>query len=108
MRHRLFIAAVCFLLAGLHLRAQPRPVSKEEVVEITSNLVCQCGCGNKTVSVCGCGTADQVTKEVEKMLREGKTKDEIFAKYVSAEGVAGPSTPPHPGFYFTALPLPFS
>ncbi|HEY3132248.1 MAG TPA: cytochrome c-type biogenesis protein CcmH [Acidobacteriota bacterium] len=108
MRLRLLIAAVCFLLAGLPLKAQQRQVSKDEVVEITSNLVCQCGCGNKTVSVCGCGTADQVTKEVEKMLREGKTKDEIFAKYVNAEGVAVLATPPKRGFNLAAWLLPFS
>ncbi len=101
------MSAFCFLLAGLYLSAQARQVTKEEVQEITSNLVCQCGCGNKTVSVCGCGTADQVTKEVEKMLSEGKTKDEIFARYVNAAGVAVLATPPKRGFNLTAWLLPF-
>jgi cytochrome c-type biogenesis protein CcmH len=95
------------LLASVYVVAQAREVTKEEVQEITSNLVCQCGCGNKTVSLCGCGTADQVTRDVGKLLREGKTKDEIFAKYVGASGPAILATPPKKGFNLTAWVLPF-
>lgn len=83
-------------------------VTKEQVQEITSNLVCLCGCGNKTVSVCGCGVADATTKEVETMMNQGKTAEEIFAHYVNASGVTVLAAPPKSGFNLVAWVLPFA
>ncbi|HEY2932191.1 MAG TPA: cytochrome c-type biogenesis protein CcmH [Acidobacteriota bacterium] len=98
-----------FLLALMILTISPSiaGVTKEQVQDVTSQLVCLCGCGNKTVSVCGCGLADQTTKEVEKMLQEGKTKEQILAQYVNKGGISVLAAPPKSGFNLTAWVLPF-
>jgi cytochrome c-type biogenesis protein CcmH len=96
------------LALGFSLAAESRQITKEQVEEITSNLVCLCGCGNKTVSVCGCGVADATIKEVQGMLNEGKTAEQIFAHYVDSTGIAVLASPPKKGFNLLAWVLPFA
>lgn len=100
-------AMLALLLSAGPLQAQTRTVTKEQVQEVTSNLVCLCGCGNKTVSLCGCGSADAVSKEVEGMLQSGKTPDQVLAHYVDAGGLAALASPPKKGFNLLAWVLPF-
>ncbi|MBI3940839.1 MAG: cytochrome c-type biogenesis protein CcmH [Acidobacteria bacterium] len=106
----LVFLALCLSLSvgSLPAAAPGKPVTKEQVQEITSNLVCLCGCGNKTVSVCGCGVADATIREVETMLSQGKTVDEIFAHYVNASGLVALASPPKKGFNLIAWILPFA
>ena len=101
-------AIFCMLIGAAVVQAQARQATREEVEEITSNLVCLCGCGNKTVSVCGCGVADATTKEVQGMLNEGKTAEQIFAHYVDSTGIAVLASPPKKGFNLLAWVLPFA
>ncbi|MBI4454490.1 MAG: cytochrome c-type biogenesis protein CcmH [Acidobacteria bacterium] len=109
MRPRFVLFVALYLvLAGVASTAQGQNVTREQVKAITSNLVCLCGCGNKTVSVCGCSTADATTREVEQMLREGKTADQIFAHYVNARGdISVLAAPPKKGFNLLVWVLPF-
>jgi cytochrome c-type biogenesis protein CcmH len=103
---------LCLLLlyalpVGALLQAQDRVITKEQVQEVTSNLVCLCGCGNKTVSLCGCGVADATSKEVEGMLRQGQTPEQVLAHYVDAGGLVALAAPPKQGFNLLAWVLPF-
>ena len=102
-----FGALLFLILTAVPVQAQGRVVTKDEVQAVTSNLVCLCGCGNKTVSLCGCGNADAVTKEVEGMLQGGKTPEQVLAHYVDAGGLAALAAPPKKGFNLLAWVLPF-
>ncbi len=46
--------------------------------EISKELICPCGC-SKILSECFCDTAAQMRSDIELMIGEGKTKDQIIA-----------------------------
>lgn len=92
------------LLAGTP--ALQAAVTKAEVKDISGGLVCYCGCANKVVATCGCGTADNIEADIASQLEAGKTKDEIIAAYVATHGLQGLATPPARGFNLSAWVIP--
>ncbi len=78
--------------------------------EITRGLTCTCGC-NMVVAACEgsmeCGPAAEITKEVEQMVEEGRTKQEILQYYVNKYGETILAAPTKEGFNFLAWVLPF-
>ena len=78
--------------------------------EITRGLTCTCGC-NMVVAACEgsmeCGAAAQITREVEQMVEEGRTKQEILQYFVNKYGETILAAPTKEGFNFLAWVLPF-
>jgi cytochrome c-type biogenesis protein CcmH/NrfF len=77
--------------------------------EISEALVCQCGC-NMILYVCNhhnCPSATPIRKEIEAMIRAGKGKDEIVARFVSEYGEKILSAPTTTGFNLAAWVAPF-
>ncbi|MBI4317052.1 MAG: cytochrome c-type biogenesis protein CcmH [Chloroflexi bacterium] len=74
--------------------------------DITSELMCQCGC-TMIVASCDCGTAAQMTDVVKQKLDEGQTKEQILAYFVSQYGETVLSAPTKEGFNLTAWIFPF-
>jgi len=77
--------------------------------EVSEGLVCQCGC-NMVLYVCNhhnCPSATPIRKEIESMIRGGKTKDEILARFVGEHGEKILSAPSASGFNLAAWIAPF-
>ena len=78
--------------------------------EITRGLTCTCGC-NMVVAACEgsmeCGPAAEITRQVEQMVEEGQTKQEILQYYVNKHGETILAAPTKEGFNFLAWVLPF-
>ncbi len=78
--------------------------------EITRGLACTCGC-NMVVAACEgsmeCGAAAQITRQVEQMVEEGRTKQEILQYFVNKYGETILAAPTKEGFNFLAWILPF-
>ncbi len=81
-------------------------VTKEQVKGVSGDLVCYCGCANKVVATCGCGTADQIEADIRGQLEAGKSKEQIIAAYVAQHGEQGLATPIPRGFNVTAWIMP--
>lgn len=97
------------ILAGLASFMAPpvfAAVSKELIKDVSGELICYCGCANKVVATCGCGTADRIEADIAQQLEAGKTKQEIIAAYVAVHGEKGLATPVKTGFNLTAWIMP--
>lgn len=82
--------------------------SKPTVNEVASKLSCYCGtCPHLVVTECGCGTADQIKADIQKMIDSGMTQNQIIKSYVDRYGATVLSAPPKKGFSLTAWILPF-
>jgi cytochrome c-type biogenesis protein CcmF len=63
--------------------------------EMQREIVCMCGtCGRKNLAECTCSPAAEMRTELSGLVKQGKTRDEIFqyyiAKYGSQEPLAAP------------------
>ena len=101
------------LLVALLLVAWPPAVSADEppsVHEVSSGLMCQCGCG-MTVATCqesmSCAIADTIVLEIRGQIDEGKGKGEILDSFVSVYGEDVLSVPRKSGFSLMAWVTPF-
>ncbi|GAV25843.1 cytochrome C domain-containing protein [Carboxydothermus islandicus] len=74
--------------------------------EITSKMVCLCGCGKQKIYECECQEAENIRNEVKKMLNEGKTEAEILSYYVKRDGQERLAAPTAKGFNFLAWIMP--
>ncbi|MBW2622913.1 MAG: cytochrome c-type biogenesis protein CcmH [Deltaproteobacteria bacterium] len=103
------LTIVFLMFASIFLLA-PAEGFSASATEITQGLACFCGC-NMVVSACKasmeCGTADMITKEVEKMVADGKTRDEIIQFNIAKYGEKILAAPSKKGFNFLAWVLPF-
>ena len=76
---------------------------------ISDQLVCQCSC-RMILGVCNhqnCPSGIPIRQEIEAMLQQGKTDDEIVGAFVSRMGKIVLSAPPAKGGYWIAWILPF-
>ncbi|MBI4445308.1 MAG: cytochrome c biogenesis protein CcsA [Acidobacteria bacterium] len=96
--------ALWFVLIFLPVNLQ----AQTPVRDVTSQLVCQCGCGNMIVANCDCSNAAKIKEEVGKLLGEGKTKGDILALYVSRHGQSILAAPQKKGFNLLAWIMPFA
>lgn len=78
------------------------------VRDVTSQLVCQCGCGNMIVANCDCSDAQKIKEEVAAMIQDGRNRDQILASYVSRHGQSILAAPPKKGFNLLVWVLPFA
>ncbi len=95
------------LVLVLGLAPLASDVDREDVVRITSNIVCTCGCPPTLVSACSCHRAGEMTREVEGLLAAGKTDDEIYQRYVEEFGSKVLAAPKAEGFNLLGWVLPF-
>jgi len=79
----------------------------EDILRVTDNIVCTCGCPPTVVSACSCGRAGEMNQEVRGMLQEGKADDEIYEFYVAQFGTQVLAAPPAEGFNLLGWILPF-
>ena len=82
-------------------------VEWEDVLRVTDNIVCTCGCPPTVVSACSCGRAGEMNQEVRRMLEEGKSDDEIYDFYVAEFGVQVLAAPRAEGFNLVGWIFPF-
>lgn len=76
-------------------------------IRLEEQLVCQCGCTMR-VSVCDCGTADGVRKDLAARMTAGESDDAILAAYVAKYGEQVLAAPTKRGFNWTAWITPFA
>ncbi len=81
-------------------------VDRERVLEITGNIVCDCGCPPTLVRACSCHRAEELTAEVEQLL-VGKTNDEVFQSLVAKYGAKMLAAPKAEGFNLLGWVFPF-
>lgn len=103
-RMGLGLVLLCLAMSPSAVAMAQNPPTLEEV---TSNLVCTCGCDNMIVSSCTCSAADQVRADVRNLLAQGLTKEQIWARYVAQYGRKVLASPTTRGFDLTAWLLPF-
>lgn len=82
-------------------------VNQEDVLRVTGNIVCTCGCPPTLVRACSCHRAEEMTREVESLLAAGKTDEEIYQHYVSQFGSQVLAAPKPEGFNLVGWVLPF-
>lgn len=75
--------------------------------QIEGSLICQCGC-TMVVSVCECGTAEQMRADIMAQLRAGVSPDAIVASYVTRYGREILAAPTKRGFDLTAWITPLA
>ena len=95
----LLVCSVGFLPAG-------STVEWEDVLNVTGNIVCTCGCPTTLVSACSCHRAEEMNREVEAMLTEGSTNQEIYDHYVAQFGLEVLAAPRVEGFNIVGWFLP--
>lgn len=78
--------------------------------EMAGELMCLCGCG-MTVAACQesmpCTTSDAMVAEIQRLIDEGKSKQEIFDYFVASYGEAVLALPQKSGFSLAAWVAPF-
>ena len=70
------------VVLGLLSSAARGDVEWEDVLRVTDNIVCTCGCPPTVLSACSCGRAFEMNREVRGMLEESKSDEEIYEFYV--------------------------
>ncbi len=100
---RLFFLVVSTLLSPAALG----DVEWEDILRVTDNIVCTCGCPPTVVSACSCGRAGEMNTEVRGMLESGKSDNEIYDFYVSQFGLQVLAAPRAEGFNLLGWILPF-
>jgi cytochrome c-type biogenesis protein CcmF len=91
--------------------AQNVPVVSRTPLErdLQKSLICMCGtCGRQLLSECQCGYATQMRAELNGLVTEGKTRDEIVQYYIAKYGSQEPLAQPiDKGFNRLAWAVPY-
>ncbi|MBI2832463.1 MAG: cytochrome c-type biogenesis protein CcmH [Chloroflexi bacterium] len=74
--------------------------------DVTTELICQCGC-TMVVDTCDCGTAADMTALVTQKISEGQSKEQILGYFVSQYGEKVLAAPTKKGFNLTVWIVPF-
>ena len=95
---------VCLLLAVSGALGS----DKETLKRIESNMKCLCDCPH-LVADCGdeCGPAPQIRADIQQLLANGMTEEQVFAKYEKEYGQRIHGAPKPEGFNLVAWVLPF-
>ena len=95
---------VCLLLAVSGALGSDKETQKR----IESNMKCYCDCPH-VVADCGdtCGPAPQIRADIQQLLANGMTEEQVFAKYEKDYGQRIYGAPKPEGFNLVAWVLPF-
>lgn len=89
--------------------APPPPSNIDaRVSDLSEQIVCNCGCGNKIVDKCYCGVADQFRAEIRSQVGAGSTDTQILARFVQRYGEEILASPVPEGFNLTAWATPLT
>jgi len=80
---------------------------EDDVLAVTRELICYCGCSTQTVAECTCGTADEVRERVAAELRAGRTRAEVLDLWVAERGEQILAVPRAAGFNLVGWTFPF-
>ena len=100
----LALAAVVLLGAA---PAVSRAALEDDVLAVTRDLICYCGCSTQTVAECSCGTADEIRERVAAQLREGRTPAQVLDLWVAERGEQVLAVPRAAGFNLVGWTAPF-
>lgn len=80
--------------------------------ELGREIICMCGdgktCGRKLVGECSCGLAAQMRGEIERLVSEGKSREDVYEFYMAKYGSQQPlASPIDKGFNRLAWLLPY-
>ena len=103
---RNFFIMILILSLGIMVNTPALAYDVNLFKEITSKMVCLCGCGKQKIYECECQEAETIRNEVKKMLNEGKTEEEILSYYVKRDGQERLAAPTAKGFNFLAWIIP--
>jgi cytochrome c-type biogenesis protein CcmH/NrfF len=107
-RNRILMIVLAGALFSVSTSCQFRePGENADLLRITGNIVCDCGCPPTLVRACSCSRAEQMTAEVRGLLDEGKTEEEIYAHYVAQIGPQVLAAPKAEGFNLLGWIFPF-
>ncbi len=95
----LIVASFLFLIPTLN------EAKAQSVEDISKSLICPCGC-SKILDGCYCDTATQLKADIEQMIGEGKTKDQIIAEFQAVYGDQILVTPQKSGLELTLWAFP--
>ena len=63
--------------------------------ELGQEIICMCGsCGRKRVGDCFCGKAAEMREEIERMVAQGKTREDVYAYFMAKYGSQEPLAKP--------------
>ena len=102
-----FAPILCTAVALLASPVLLGAVEWEDVLRVTDNIVCTCGCPPTVVSACSCGRAGEMNREVRGKLEGGESDEEIYDFYVAQFGAQVLAAPRAEGFNLLGWILPF-
>jgi cytochrome c-type biogenesis protein CcmH/NrfF len=82
----------------------------DRIRDLSSNFICVCTC-HQLLGACNhfhCPSSGPMLAELNKLVDQGKTNDEIYAYFVDKYGTAVLAAPPASGFNLTAWIAPFA
>jgi cytochrome c-type biogenesis protein CcmH/NrfF len=78
------------------------------VTELSGQIVCNCGCGNKVVDKCFCGVAAQLRSEIRAQVTMGSTDAQVLTHFSGKYGEEILASPVPTGFNLTAWITPLT
>ncbi len=110
VRYHRAVLSLGVLALLLFLSAGPAAMAGSDVDDIAGQLACQCGCG-LTALACGgamqCDVGDQMVTLISTKVKQGETREQILAYFVSQYGEKVLAAPTKQGFNLTAWITPF-
>lgn len=107
--NRLWKFSLLLLLPVFLLVAPVRVAAAPQVSEISTQLICQCGCLTilDSCSHGECGGRDTMLGIIKLKISQGQTAEQIVASFVAQYGEKVLAEPPKKGFNLTAWLFPF-
>jgi cytochrome c-type biogenesis protein CcmH len=66
--------------------AAPARAANAEADRVKRTILCDCGCSPQSVHDCACGRAAEMRAEIEALVREGRTGQQVIDAYVARHG----------------------
>jgi cytochrome c-type biogenesis protein CcmH len=93
--------------AGPAVRADaPTAAVRARVEALSDRIICYCGCGNKVVQRCYCGTADSLRDELRAQVEAGASDEQTLGWFVRKYGEQILAAPTPHGFNLAAWAAP--
>ena len=110
-RRKLFAALAAAFGVPATMIAQEAVLIPPDVKRVGARLACLCGTCKNSVGDCQmpqCGYSSPAREKIARLLKEGKSDDEIVATFVKDVGKHALSAPPAEGFSLTAWLMPIA
>ena len=104
---KVFAPILCLAVALLASPALLGEIEWENILRVTDNIICTCGCPPTVLSACSCGRAGEMNREVRAKLEAGESDEEIYDFYVAQFGAQVLAAPRAEGFNLLGWIFPF-